>query len=469
MPTGLNSKLKKFYGEDFSIPTGDTYIDPETQEIDIDRLTEDQKRILQQKVSGIRGMNLPTSAGVGIGGYTGNVQDALAEAGELIRASGNLYEVNPNQYLKYRKSLREKGESVDSPTPISDKIEKKRRVSEDEVDDGIAPGGDGSEGAVAGGIGPQGISDALSGLAKGISLSSNPVTASLAPFAFALSFIDSLSIALSQNAVNNAISEQGIDPNSEQGQAIASMASNPTATQSFSQATDNQESYNSLSNSLNAMNSFNNSFSQATQNMSNMSELSNSLNAMNNSIEASNQGIIGNLGNLASQIGQAVVGLVSDPLQGFTHDLGDDGPEGSSNIGGMSTSESNAMASEESGGDSIGGSGICIIVTTCTHRYSDEVNITREFRDKYLDRSSLGGYYAIANVVVPLLKKYKRFKLFTKKYLVDRLIDYAEKTMGHKNNYKYKSSVYISKIFLGACKIIGKMVNTETLIAPHEV
>jgi hypothetical protein len=68
---------------------------------------------------------------------------------------------------------------------------------------------------------------------------------------------------------------------------------------------------------------------------------------------------------------------------------------------------------------------ICIIVTACTSPNSEEVNITRQYRDKFLDQETLRGYYMIAEKVVPLINKHKWFRSFVKKHLVDNLIEYG--------------------------------------------
>jgi hypothetical protein len=75
-------------------------------------------------------------------------------------------------------------------------------------------------------------------------------------------------------------------------------------------------------------------------------------------------------------------------------------------------------------GGALGGDG-CIIVTTATHPDSEEVNITRQYRDRFLDKETLRGYYVIAEKVVPLMKKYPLFKKLVKRVLVDNLIEYG--------------------------------------------
>jgi hypothetical protein len=90
-----------------------------------------------------------------------------------------------------------------------------------------------------------------------------------------------------------------------------------------------------------------------------------------------------------------------------------------------------------------GKSGLCIIITTCTSRDSEEVQIAREYRDKYLDTQTLRGYYVIAEVVVPLLR-FNILKKLTKRFLVDKLIRHAK----GKHNLT-------TKIFLKLCNFFG--------------
>jgi len=68
---------------------------------------------------------------------------------------------------------------------------------------------------------------------------------------------------------------------------------------------------------------------------------------------------------------------------------------------------------------------VCIIVTACTSSDSEEVNIARKYRDKFLTPDELRGYYMIAEIVVPLINKYKWIRKITKNILVDNLIEYG--------------------------------------------
>jgi hypothetical protein len=48
--------------------------------------------------------------------------------------------------------------------------------------------------------------------------------------------------------------------------------------------------------------------------------------------------------------------------------------------------------------------GGCIIVTACHGPDSPEVDIARQYRDKYLDDDTLRGYYMLAELIVPFMK-----------------------------------------------------------------
>jgi len=110
-------------------------------------------------------------------------------------------------------------------------------------------------------------------------------------------------------------------------------------------------------------------------------------------------------------------------------------------------------------GGAIGGAIGCIIISACTSKDSYEVNIARQFRDKYMDEETLTGYYALCVFVVPFIKKYPLFKRIVKKALVDRLVDYGEWRLNIKPDMKYSTSGAVKKLFLGLCWHTGKGVD----------
>lgn len=116
-------------------------------------------------------------------------------------------------------------------------------------------------------------------------------------------------------------------------------------------------------------------------------------------------------------------------------------------------------------GSMIGGG--CIIISACTSSNSYEVEIAREYRDNILDRVTLGGYYALCNVTVPLIHKSKLFKRFIKRFLVDRMIDYFEVALNYKSRTEFRTSELITKAFLNLCHLIGRNVDHKVWIFLH--
>lgn len=98
----------------------------------------------------------------------------------------------------------------------------------------------------------------------------------------------------------------------------------------------------------------------------------------------------------------------------------------------------------------------CIIVTACTDRYSPEVNVTREFRDKYLGPVTLRGYYRIAAYVAPLISGNKIMKGFVKNVFVNRWVDYGRYVLGMQDFMTMRWSKFVSVKFLKLCRKIGE-------------
>jgi hypothetical protein len=96
----------------------------------------------------------------------------------------------------------------------------------------------------------------------------------------------------------------------------------------------------------------------------------------------------------------------------------------------------------------------CIIITACTARDSEEVNVTREYREKFLTPVDLRGYYLLAERVVPIIERFKSVKWITKKVLVDSLISYGRhKLYGEKKPGIIRTM--ITKGFLALCRGLG--------------
>lgn len=100
------------------------------------------------------------------------------------------------------------------------------------------------------------------------------------------------------------------------------------------------------------------------------------------------------------------------------------------------------------------GSSDCIIVTACTHANSEEVNVTREYREKFLTPVDLRGYYLIGEMVVPWIKRFPAVKWIVKRILVDSLISYGRYKLYGKKKPGILPTM-ITKGFLTLCRTIG--------------
>jgi len=101
----------------------------------------------------------------------------------------------------------------------------------------------------------------------------------------------------------------------------------------------------------------------------------------------------------------------------------------------------------------IGGS--CIIVTACTSPDSEEVDITREYRDKFLSPEQLRGYYMIAEKIVPAICKWRIVKRIAKRLLVDNLIAYGRHVLRNGPVPSWTAKL-VTRGFLWLCKKIGQ-------------
>ncbi len=105
------------------------------------------------------------------------------------------------------------------------------------------------------------------------------------------------------------------------------------------------------------------------------------------------------------------------------------------------------------------GFGSCIIISSCTSSDSHEVQIAREYRDRYMDVETLTGYYLLCQWVVPRIRKYPLFKAMVKRMLVDRLVDFGEVDLGYKPKRGMWSSWMVTNSFLSVCRCLGVMAD----------
>jgi|GEM_PF-1207536 len=142
----------------------------------------------------------------------------------------------------------------------------------------------------------------------------------------------------------------------------------------------------------------------------------------------------------------ARMALAPDPLTGYLSTVS----SGMGDAGKVVSAILNPIGAIVGGG--------CIIVTACTGRDSDEVNITRQYRDTFLSPLQLRGYYALAEKVVPCMERHAGIRKSVKKYLVDKLIDYGKYRLELSDKKPDLSSVLVSKTFLALITSIGMMI-----------
>lgn len=103
-------------------------------------------------------------------------------------------------------------------------------------------------------------------------------------------------------------------------------------------------------------------------------------------------------------------------------------------------------------------SGGCLIVSACEGADSYEVDVTRAFRDVFLDPYSLAGYYTIAPLVAALEGRFEAFRRLVRVCLVNHLIDYGEWVLGVKGKRERRGSKTISRAFLWTIRALGKRI-----------
>lgn len=99
------------------------------------------------------------------------------------------------------------------------------------------------------------------------------------------------------------------------------------------------------------------------------------------------------------------------------------------------------------------GSG-CIIVTACTGSDSEQVNMARRYRDTFMDKDTLRGYYMLSELIVPVLAEHDDYRKSVKNYFVDSMMEYGE--------YLFEMRPVCSDMakqdtleFLGVCREVG--------------
>jgi len=100
----------------------------------------------------------------------------------------------------------------------------------------------------------------------------------------------------------------------------------------------------------------------------------------------------------------------------------------------------------------------CIIVTCCHGSNSKEVQIAKEYRDRFMSKRQIRGYYVMAELLVPRMTQKPGLKKAVKRLLVDRLIPYGMWATGKTTRWPSVTSYFVTKAFLGLCSIFGALV-----------
>ena len=95
----------------------------------------------------------------------------------------------------------------------------------------------------------------------------------------------------------------------------------------------------------------------------------------------------------------------------------------------------------------------CIIVTACHGKDSPEVDIARQYRDKFMSPEEIRGYYIIAEKTVPIMNANKAIKQAIKEGLVDKLIEYGKFKLGMEEKCSLNAK-NITLDFLHDCRTI---------------
>lgn len=106
----------------------------------------------------------------------------------------------------------------------------------------------------------------------------------------------------------------------------------------------------------------------------------------------------------------------------------------------------------------VGSKNKCVIVTAATSPDSIEVDMAREFRDKFVDRTTLRGYFMVAEWLVPTMQENEIVKTLVKEHLVDSLTRYAEWKLGYTKEHPSVVDCVVVRNFLSFCRDLGSTV-----------
>ena len=98
-------------------------------------------------------------------------------------------------------------------------------------------------------------------------------------------------------------------------------------------------------------------------------------------------------------------------------------------VGSSSNNTSNDSGSNDSGSNdsgNSGGGGCCFIMLEARYGNGTMDEVVRRYRDEYMTDRNRRGYYRLAEVLVPLMRKSKAFKWVITKTFADPLVSYGK-------------------------------------------
>lgn len=104
----------------------------------------------------------------------------------------------------------------------------------------------------------------------------------------------------------------------------------------------------------------------------------------------------------------------------------------------------------------------CILITVCHGENSPEVNLAREYRDKYFSKEILRGYYYFAEPIVDLMEQYPEIKEYYKTHLVQPLLNYGRWKLGYTREHPSLLDCAITRNYINLWHDIGATIGKFT-------
>jgi hypothetical protein len=111
----------------------------------------------------------------------------------------------------------------------------------------------------------------------------------------------------------------------------------------------------------------------------------------------------------------------------------------------------------------------CVIVTACHGADSEEVAITREYRDMFMSKPQLRAYYAMSEKLVPILEQNEDVREYVKETLVAPLIKFGSWRLGKTNEHPTPREIAVAKNFLIYLSDVGSTMHEPFVRSNGEV